>query len=140
MENWIIPCNIKQFNIIDHFKNNDYVVWKNSFTIMAGDIVYIYIGAPFGELKFKCEVLSNEVDEQELKVNSYAIVERKSNNFFSKKIKYIRMKKVCEYQEGTFKLSNLKEHGLGQVQIQARTDRRLQAYINLIEESRENNL
>lgn len=44
LEKWIIPCNVKRFNVIEHFKNNDTVVWKNSFTIHAGDIVYIYLG------------------------------------------------------------------------------------------------
>jgi len=65
---------------------------------------------------------------------AYAIVEKPSNNYFSKKIKYIQIKKEYEYPEGLLSLSVLKEHGLGQVQIQARTDKRLKAYIDQADE------
>lgn len=43
------------------------------------------------------------------------------------------MELVSEYPDKTFTLEMLREHGLGQVQIQARTDRRLQRYIDEIE-------
>ena len=48
-ENWIIPCNVKVFDVISHFKENKQVVWKNSFTIRKGDVAYIYLGRPYGE-------------------------------------------------------------------------------------------
>ena len=133
-DNWIVPCNLKYFDVIEHFKNCEYVIWKNSFTIRKGDIVYIYIGAPIGEIRYKCEVVSDEIDQELLNSNSYAIVKKESNNYFSKKIKYIQLKLIKEYTPGTFKLQELREHGLGQVQIQARTDRRLQSYISSIDE------
>lgn len=57
------------------------------------------------------------------------------NNYFSQKEKYIEIEYVCEFPEGTFTLSKLKEHGLGQVQIQARANRKLQQYIDLCEEN-----
>ena len=50
--------------------------------------------------------------------------------FVIKKEKYIEMEYVCEYPEKTFPLEDLRVHGLGQVQIQARTDRRLQQYLD----------
>lgn len=133
-ENWIIPCNLKHFDVIEHFRNNEYVVWKNSFTIQKGDIAYIYIGAPIGEIRYKCEVVSDEIDQELLNSNSYAIVKKESNNYFSKKIKYIQLKLIREYAPGTFTLQKLREQGLGQVQIQARTDRRLQSFISSIDE------
>jgi len=129
-EHWIIPCSVKVYDIIEHFKKQNLVVWKNSFTIRKGDIAYIYIGSPHSEIKFKCEVVSDSVDEKLLSENEYAIPAKKSNNYFSKKEKYIQMKLITEYPNGTFKLEDLREHGLGQVQIQARTDSRLQQYIN----------
>lgn len=45
-EHWIIPCSVKVYDIIEHFKKQNLVVWKNSFTIRKGDIAYIYIGSP----------------------------------------------------------------------------------------------
>lgn len=134
MENWIVPCNIKVFNIIDHFKENKRAVWKNSFTIRKGDVVYIYVGAPYGEIKYKCIVTSDTVDEELLQKHSYAIVTKPSNNYFSKKIKYIEFELLQEFPEKALTLARLKEHGLGQVQIQARTDRSVQQFITMIEE------
>jgi 5-methylcytosine-specific restriction protein A len=133
IEKWIIPCNVKHFDIIEHFKNNETVVWKNSFTIHKGDIAYIYLGAPFGEIRYRCSVISDMVDEQTLQENRYAIQEKNSNNYFSKKIKYIQLKLDYEYPAGFFPLAKLKENGLGQVQIQARPDRNLKRYLEDME-------
>lgn len=134
-ENWIIPCNIRFFDLIKHFEKNKRVVWKNAFTIRKGDTAYIYIGRPYGEIRYKCRVINDQVDEQMLLANSYAISEKKSNNYFSKKEKYIEMEFVCEYPEGVFTLEKLREHGLGQVQLQARTNRQLQQYLDNVEGS-----
>ncbi|MEG0191384.1 MAG: hypothetical protein RR681_09410 [Lachnospiraceae bacterium] len=132
-ENWIVPCNIKQFNVIEYFNISDTVVWKNSFTIHKDDIVYIYVGAPYSEILYKCVVISDDISDEILEENSYAIVTKPSNNYFSKRIKYIQMRLIKSYEKNTFTLEDLKKHGLGQVQIQARTDRRLQHYIESIE-------
>ena len=134
-EKWIIPCNVKFFDVVQHFKENKRVVWKNSFTIRKGDIAYIYLGQPYGEIKYKCIVVSDTVDDEKLNANAYAIPQKKSNNYFSKKLKYIEMELVCEYPEGTFKFEDLKSNGLGQVQIQARADRHLQQYLSDMESS-----
>lgn len=73
------------------------------------------------------------VDEQTLQENRYAIQEKNSNNYFSKKIKYIQLKLDYEYPAGFFPLVKLKENGLGQVQIQARPDRNLKRYLEDME-------
>ena len=133
-EKWIIPCNVKRFDVIEHFKNNKTVIWKNSFTIRTGDIVYIYLGAPYGEIRYRCKVIADTVDDTLLLSNSYAIQEKASNNYFSKKIKYIQLQFDYEFPTGVLTLQNLKANGLGQVQIQARIDRYLRPYIERIEQ------
>ena len=133
VEKWIVPCNIKFFDLISHFRNNKYVVWRNAFTIKKDDIVYIYVGAPYKEIKYKCIVVSDNVNEQLLREHSYAIPKVKSNNYYSKKEKYMELQLLCEYQEGLFSLEELKAHGLGQVQLQARTNRNVQKFLDKIE-------
>ena len=133
-EHWIIPCNVKVFNVIEHFKDKKTVIWKNSFTIKKGDVAYIYLGSPYSEIRYKCKVINDEIDDQTLRMNSYAIPAKKSNNYFSKKEKYVELEYICCFPEKTFPLNDLRENGLGQVQIQARIDRRLQAYITRVEE------
>ena len=135
-DNWIIPCNVKYFDIIAHFKEHDEVVWKNSFTIRKGDTAYIYLSAPFGEIRYKCLVISDEIDDETLAANSYAIPKKESHNYFSKKLKYIKMKLEYEFPEGSLTRTSMMQYGLGQVQIQARTDRRLQKYIDSVYEEK----
>lgn len=48
---WIVPCNIKYFDVVTHFKKNSTVVWKNISHVQPGDTVYIYLGAPHKELQ-----------------------------------------------------------------------------------------
>ena len=60
--------------------------------------------------------------------NSYAI--KKSEN--GRRYHYLRLKKDFEYGTGTLSLAKLKENGLGQTQTQARTDRKLQAFIDRV--------
>ena len=134
-DNWIIPCNIKQFDVIIHFENNSYAIWKNSFSIRKYDIVYIYIGAPYSEILYKCHVINDAVDDITLKENQYAIPQKESHNFYSKKTKYIQIQLDSKYPRGTFPLDKLRENGLGQVQIQARTDKKLQNYIDEVNKS-----
>lgn len=135
MEKWIIPCSIKIYDVIEHFKNNRHIVWRNAFTIRPGDIAYIYVGSPYSEIKFKCRVIADVTeDEKKLQENSYAIPAKKVHNFFSKKDKYIELEYLDAFPEHKLTLAKLREHGLGQVQIQARTDRRLQAYIDSVED------
>ena len=130
VENWIIPCNTKHFDLVEHFKANTTAVWKNSFTIKAGDIVYIYLSSPYSEIRYKCHVISDKVSDELLRENAYAIPVKESHNYFSKRVKFIQIEKDCEYPAGTFPLAELRDNGLGQVQIQARTDRRVQAYLD----------
>lgn len=135
IENWVIPYNIKVYDVNKHFKNNNTIVWRNSFTIRSGDIAYLYLGSPFSEIKYKCTVICDEVSPEILEKNSYAIPKKPSKNYFSKKDKYIILQLEREYPTGTFPLSKLREQGLGQVQLQSRLSRQLKHYISSIEET-----
>lgn len=133
-EIWIIPCNMKLFNVEEHFKKNDTVIWKNSFSIHTGDVAYIYLSAPYSEIRYRCNVISEKVDEDTLQKNAYAIPTKQSNNYFSKRLKYIILELDKTYPVGYLQLQSLREHGMGQTQIQARADRRLRAYLFAKEE------
>ncbi len=128
-ELWIIPCNTKHFNVAEHFNNIKTVVWRNSFSIRKGDVAYIYLSAPFSEIRYRCNVISEEVDYETLQANSYAVPAKTSNNYFSKKVKYMILELDRTFPQGKYTLEELKKHGLGQVQIQARADRRLRDYL-----------
>lgn len=54
---WIIPANPKFYDVINCFNETDTIKWKQSNNIKLGDIVYIYVGAPYSSILYKCEVI-----------------------------------------------------------------------------------
>ena len=130
IETWIIPCNTKFFDIANHFISSDEVVWRNYFTIKTGDLVYIYIGGTVRQLKYRCTVLEDKVSDDVVAQNSYTVPEKKVNNYFSKKEKYMRIKLDFTFPNGVLTYDELKSVGLGQVQLQARPGRKVAQYIN----------
>ena len=129
-ENWIVPCSVKFYDVVGHLRNRDTIVWRKVSALKEGDVAYLYIGSPYSEIKFKCRVIEDNVDEATLKDNAYAI--KKSDSL--RKYSYIKMKLDFAYPDGVLSLEKLREHGLGQTQTQARTDRRLQAFIDSVNE------
>ncbi len=44
MAEWIVPCNIKYYDVVNAFKRLNCIDWKQTNrNIKVGDIVYIYI-------------------------------------------------------------------------------------------------
>ena len=128
-ENWIVPCSVKFFDVVKHIEENDTIVWRKVSALKKGDTAYIYIGAPYSEIKYKCHIVDDDVDEKTLQSNEYAIRKTESG----KRQKYIKMKLDHVYDDGELSLDKLRANGLGQTQIQARTDRRLQAFISNVD-------
>lgn len=129
-ENWIVPCSVKFYDVVEHLRDKDTIVWRKVSALKEGDVAYLYLGSPYSEIKFKCHVIEDNVDEVTLKNNAYAI--KKSDSL--RKYKYIKMKVDFAYPDGVLSLNKLREHGLGQTQTQQRTDRRLQALIDSVNE------
>lgn len=126
-EHWIIPCNVKYFDVVSHFKTHDTIVWRRVSAIAKGDIAYIYVSAPYSQILFKCLVISDNVDKSILEENQYAIREDRPRS------RYVQLKLLRKYTEGTLSLQLLKEKGVGQTQTQARTDRKVQAFLDEVD-------
>lgn len=127
---WIVPCNVKYFDVVTHFKKKKTVVWKNISCVQPGDTVYIYLGAPHKELRYKCVVLNDNVGTDVLLNNNYAMPRRPISSLYQVEIKYMELELVDEYPSGTFVLNDMRSNGLGQVQVQAKTSSQLQKYID----------
>lgn len=130
MTNWIIPCNIKHFDIVAHFIDNTEVVWKQDGRIQKGDTIYVYVGHPLSQIKYKCHVVDIDINREELLNNKYAIM----GNRFNDLIKYMKLKLDSTYKEGTLRLNDLKSNGLSTVQKQVKIYEPLLALINREEE------
>jgi len=129
-ERWIIPSNTKYFDVVSYLEKNNEIVFRRISALREGDIVYIYVTAPYSEIKYRGHVICDQVSDDEMKSNEYAIP---TKSYDLRKNRYIKIEIDYRYPEGTFCLNELKQHGLGQMQMQARTDRKVQQYIDEIE-------
>lgn len=60
-EDWVIPASPKRFDLIKAFNQSDYIQWYQKGNIQQGANVYIYYGAPYSAIMYKCQVVeSNE--------------------------------------------------------------------------------
>lgn len=74
MANWIIPCNLKYYDVYGAFKNLGILDWKQSNPkIEVGDCVYIYVGAPISAIVFKCLVTKTQLRKIEIDDSEFVI-------------------------------------------------------------------
>lgn len=129
-EKWVVPCNPRIFDLVEHFKTNTSVVWKNISKVEKGDIVYIYLGAPHKEMRYKCIVKNENVDNETLLKNEYAKPIRPLSDLYQVEITYMELELIEEFPIGAMTYWELRENGLGQVQVQSRVSEKLQMYID----------
>ena len=96
---WLIPANPKYFDLFAAFHAQDTILWKQSSKISVGDIVYLYVAAPYSAIMFRCCAV--EVDIPYTKKNS------KRNITTAMRIKLLHT-----YDQETFSLNILKEYGV----------------------------
>lgn len=68
--NWILSGNINKYDIISKFEEKSYVYWNQKRNYEIGDFVYIYISAPIQEIRYKCEVTSINVKNEDCEDDS----------------------------------------------------------------------
>ncbi len=123
---WIVPCNINYFNIIEYVKTKKDVVFKKTSDVMVGDAVYIYLTAPYSQIRYMGKVIENDINEERLIEHSY-IFPIGINSLKTKKYYMIRI--LSEYEDGDLSLHDLRKHGLPQVQRQAKACKELLSFI-----------
>ena len=58
---WIIPANPAYFDIDHAFAQSDLIYWKQSSKVQPQDLVYIYYGKPYGEIRYLCRVIETDL-------------------------------------------------------------------------------
>lgn len=110
---WLIPSNIKYFDLEGCFKEFGEVYWSQHFNFQTGDTIYIYSASPDCYIKYRTEVIGHDMPfasemERERKYN----VDPKD---FDKLIKYNRfalLKLSDEGKSDRVSLVHLMENGL----------------------------
>ncbi|MCM1387888.1 MAG: hypothetical protein NC231_11200 [Bacillus sp. (in: Bacteria)] len=59
-KDWIIPANPKYYDVVGAFEASNIVTWKQSSDIHVGDMIYMYVAAPYSAILYKCRAI--EVD------------------------------------------------------------------------------
>ena len=54
---WIVPANPKYYDIVKVFDTYPVAEWKQSSDIALNDIVYMYVGAPYSALLYRCKAV-----------------------------------------------------------------------------------
>jgi|SRR5690625_2415857 len=108
MTEWIIPCNIKHYDVIGAFNHMSTLNWKQSTNIKVGDTVYIYVSKPLGAIKYKTKV--NAVDLTSVQIDDSEFVIHGSN--YKNHGRYMELELIETFDDNLFTYDELKSFGL----------------------------
>lgn len=121
MQKWIVPTNVKNYDIVEHVKKDKILYFKKNRALQKGDIAYIYLAKPYAQILFKAIVLADKVKSDELTYQSSV-----GND---KDKLYVKVEVVQCFDDGELLYDDLKKHGLSQVVNQQLVRGDLEAYI-----------
>jgi len=58
---WLVPANPKYFDVVDAFAKKRTILWKQSTDIHVNDTVYLYVGAPYSAILYRCRVAETDI-------------------------------------------------------------------------------
>lgn len=129
MTNWMISCNLKQYDLIGAFSEFDVIEWKQSVNFNVGDIIYIYISHPIMELKYKCIVEDKDIISRDQKDIKYVAEVNTYENYG----RYVRLRNLLSFIK-PISANDLNQNGLnGRIQGPRRVEGRLLDYIRNVE-------
>ena len=124
-DTWIVSCNVKAFDVVEHLSDSDTFVMKRTRPIANDDLVYLYVGKPYGRLMYLCRVLDSHVSDEELEANSYAKVDK----CLARSSGYIKLKMLETLPDNGMTYADLRENGVGQLQNPSRLGAKTLRYI-----------
>lgn len=63
-KDWIIPANPQYYNVVGAFEESNIVTWKQSSDIHVGDMIYMYVAAPYSAILYKCRAIEVDIPRQ----------------------------------------------------------------------------
>lgn len=125
---WIIPGNLKYYDVVGAFKKFDRLHWKQSTNIEVGDIVYIYVGKPVSAIRYKCIARKVGLECAIIDDSDYVIDGEVYRNYG----RYMEIELLDEYEEKELAYKKLKENGLKSVQGPGKISGELSAFIKRV--------
>ena len=99
ISSWIIPANPKFYDVISYFNEKDTILWREPKGVKIGDKVYLYLGAPYSAILYKCEVIETGIP--------YQYQDENLNMTKTMKIKLVK-----RYEKEEYPFHKLKEYGV----------------------------
>ncbi|WP_057490656.1 MmcQ/YjbR family DNA-binding protein [Streptococcus orisasini] len=91
---WIIPANLKYYDIDAEFATHKINIWPQKASIQTGDYLFIYITAPTRALRYACRVLESGIQRPHVKR------------------KQMKLELLKKYEDSDFPIERLKAHGV----------------------------
>ncbi len=108
---WVIPCNVKFYNVVAAFDKLDIIDWhqsKNLKKAKKGDVLYIYISAPIKSIKYQC--LIKEVNKPKSTIDDSQFVIKGDN--YSNYGNYMELELLNKFDDNRLDLKVLQANGL----------------------------
>ena len=96
---WLVPANPKYYDVVSAFEKSDTILWKQSSGVIAGDIIYLYVAAPYSAILYRCVAVETDIPYE------YA-----DENVRMKKV--MKIKKLFRYGEADFTMKILNGYGV----------------------------
>lgn len=112
MSTWIFVANLKRFRAHDFIRDYGFIEYLQTNKVTEGDIVYLYITAPYSRVEYKMIVERANIPFNE------AFDDRAYSNQPNgpwpplESEKFVRLKAIKRIQNDDLKFNHLQEHGL----------------------------
>ena len=118
---WLIPANTKFYDVFAAFGREE-TYWPMNAKIAAGDVVYIYLAAPYKQIGFVCDVLETGFDVDEIIEDLRGFIKGEAGGDGPAKpfMKLKALRSLPIEKNGVLGLANLRENGLNGMLMGAR--------------------
>ena len=94
-KDWLIPANPKYYDVIEAFRHEKEIRWKQGAGIRTGDTVFMYVAAPVSAILYRCKVTQTDIPYR-----------GRNEDVNIKTLMMIRLEKCYDPQEFTFRRLN----------------------------------
>ena len=111
MKYWIIPCNVKDYDVIGAFNKLSEIDWKQSNNMKSaavGDMVLIYLSRPYSCIKYICKIKEVNKPKSTIEDSDYIM---KGDNYVNYG-NYMQLELLESINELLLTHENLKLNGL----------------------------
>ena len=126
MENWVIPCNMADYDIVRAFQTLKQLDWRQSTNVEVGSYVYIYVGAPISAIKFKCKAIEINKPESTIDDSEFAAKGEPDEDYG----RYMCLELIEEYPDDLYPKNTILANGLKTTQGPSRVTETLEKFLS----------